>query len=396
MHKDGRGVKVLKMAKIKALTGAEASAEAMRQINPDVCAAFPITPQTPVMQVFADFVADGIVKSELICVESEHSAMSSCVGSSAAGARTMTATSSAGLALMWEILGIASGLRLPIVMTIVNRALSAPINIHCDHSDSMGARDQGWIQIYSENAQEAYENTLLAVRLAEKVLLPVMVCQDGFITSHGVENVAVYDDNKIKSFVGEIKPYKPLLNVDDPVTYGPLQLTDYYFETKRQQELAMEEAKKAYLAIGKELKKITGTDYAYFEEYQLKDAKAAIVVLNSTAGTTKAVIDKMRKEGKKVGLLKIKLFRPFPYEEVGRALKNISSIAVLDRSESFGANAPVFGEIKNALYDAKSKAKLYSCIFGLGGRNIYESDIEGIFNKLLTNKLKDKEYVGVR
>ena len=384
------------MAKIKALTGAEASAEAMRQINPDVCAAFPITPQTPVMQVFADFVADGIVKSELICVESEHSAMSACVGSSAAGARTMTATSSAGLALMWEILGIASGLRLPIVMTIVNRALSAPINIHCDHSDSMGARDQGWIQIYSENAQEAYENTLLAVRLAEKVLLPVMVCQDGFITSHGVENVAVYDDNKIKSFVGEIKPYKPLLNVDDPVTYGPLQLTDYYFETKRQQELAMEEAKKAYLAIGKELKKITGTDYAYFEEYQLKDAKAAIVVLNSTAGTTKAVIDKMRKEGKKVGLLKIKLFRPFPYEEAGKALKNINSIAVLDRSESFGANAPVFGEIKNALYDAKSKTELHSCIFGLGGRNIYESDIEGIFNKLLANKLKDKEYVGVR
>ncbi len=384
------------MAKIRALTGAEASAEAMRQINPDVCAAFPITPQTPVMQAFADFVADGIVKTELICAESEHSAMSSCVGSSAAGARTMTATSSAGLALMWEILGIASGLRLPIVMTIVNRALSAPINIHCDHSDSMGARDQGWIQIYSENAQEAYENTLLAVRLAENVLLPVMVCQDGFITSHGVENVDIYDDNKVKSFVGELKPYKPLLNTDDPVTYGPLQLTDYYFETKRQQEPAMEEAKKAYLAIGKELEKITGNDYGYFEEYHLKDAKAAIVVLNSTAGTTKAVIDKMRKEGKKVGLLKIKLFRPFPYKEIGNALKNTSSIAVLDRSESFGANAPVFGEIKNALYDSKSKAKLHSCIFGLGGRSIYEKDIEDVFNKLLASKLKDKEYVGVR
>ena len=260
----------------------------------------------------------------------------------------------------------------------------------------MGARDQGWVQIYSENAQESYENTLLAVRLAEKVLLPVMVCQDGFITSHGVENVAVYDDNKVKSFVGELKPYKPLLDVDDPVTYGPLQLTDYYFETKRQQEPAMEEAKKAYQAIGKELKKITGNDYGYFEEYQLKDAKAAIVVLNSTAGTTKAVIDKLRQKGKKVGLLKIKLFRPFPYEEVGRALKNISSIAVLDRSESFGANAPVFGEIKNALYDAKSKAKLHSCIFGLGGRNIYEKDIEDLFSKLLTNKLKGKEYIGVR
>ena len=384
------------MPKTKALTGGEAVAEAMRQVNPEVVAAYPITPQTIIMEKFSEFVADGIVDTELICVESEHSAMSACVGASAAGIRTMTASSSAGLALMWEILGVASGLRLPIVMPIVNRALSGPINIHCDHSDSMGCRDHGWIQIYSENAQEAYENTLLAVRLAEKVLLPAMVCQDGFITSHGVENVKIFEDDKVRKFLGSYKPNKPLLDVNNPVTYGPLQLTDYYFETKRQQEPAMEEAKNSYLQIGKELSKITGSEYGYFEEYQLKDAKAAIVVLNSTAGTAKAVIDKLRKNGKKVGLLKPKLFRPFPYKEIGNALKNIGSIAVLDRSESYGAYAPLFSEIKNACYDAKSKAKLHSCIFGLGGKNIYESDIESIFDKLLTNKLKDKEYIGVR
>jgi len=384
------------MSKVKAITGAEAAAEAMRQINPDVCAAFPITPQTPVMQKFAGFHADGLVDSELIRVESEHSAMSCCVGASAAGARVMTATSSAGLALMWEIVGVAAGLRLPIVMEIVNRALSAPINIHCDHSDSMGTRDLGWIQVYSENAQEAYENTLLAIRLAEKVLLPVMVCQDGFITSHGVENVKIFDDNKVKKFVGEHKYPYGLLNIKKPVTHGPLQLQDYYFETKSQQMPAMEEAEREYIKVGNELSKITGNKYPYFEEYKLKDAKVAIVVLSSTAGTTKAVIDKMREKGRKVGLLKPRLFRPFMYKEIGNALKNIDSIAVLDRSESFGANAPLYGEIKNALYDVKYKGKLHSCIFGLGGRNIYESEIEGVFNELLTNKLKEKEYIGLR
>ncbi|MBW2992597.1 pyruvate ferredoxin oxidoreductase, partial [Candidatus Woesearchaeota archaeon] len=286
------------MKNVKAITGAEAAAEAMRQINPDVCAAFPITPQTPVMQKFADFHADGLVDSELIRVESEHSAMSCCVGASAGGARVMTATSSAGLALMWEIVGVASGLRLPIVMEIVNRALSAPINIHCDHSDSMGTRDLGWIQIYSESAQEAYENTLLAIRLAEKVLLPVMVCQDGFITSHGVENVEIFEDNKVKRFVGEHKYPHALLNIKKPVTYGPLELQDYYFETRSQQIPAMEDAKKEYLKIGRELGRITKGKYGFFDEYKLKDADVAIVTLNSTAGTAKTAIDNLRKEGK--------------------------------------------------------------------------------------------------
>ena len=386
------------MTKVKAITGAEAVAEAMRQINPDVVAAFPITPQTAIMQNFAAFVADGIVDSEMIRVESEHSAMSACVGASAAGVRAMTATSSAGLALMWEMLGVASGSRLPIIMPVVNRALSAPINIHCDHSDAMGCRDHSWIQIFSENAQEAYENTMLAVRLAEHkdVRLPVMVCLDGFITSHGVENVDIYDDDKVKKFVGEHKAYRPLLDVDKPVTHGPLQLQDYYFETKLQQVRAMENAEKAYLELGKELGKITGKEYGYYEGYHLDDAEAVIIVMNSTAGNTKAVIDRMRADGRKVGLLKLKLFRPFPYLEVAGALKNAKAAAVMDRAASFGANAPLYGEIKNALYDMKKKPKLCSCLFGLGGRSIFESEIEEIFNGLLQGKFDEVQYTGVR
>jgi pyruvate ferredoxin oxidoreductase alpha subunit len=300
---------------------------------------------------------------------------------------------------MWEILGVASGLRLPIVMNVVNRALSGPINIHCDHADSMGCRDSSWIQIYSENAQEAYEHTILAVRLAEhkKVLLPVMVMQDGFITSHSLENVEVFEDSKIKKFVGEYKPYKPLLDVKNPATYGPLPLQDSYFEMKRQQVDAMEQAFKLFLDIGKELSKITKRDYYYFEEYKLKDAKAAIVVLNSTAGTTKTAIDMLRKKGKKVGLLKIRLFRPFPYKEVANALKNVKVVAVLDRSNSFGANAPLFTEIKNSLYGLTKKPKLQSCIFGLGGRDISEEEIKALFNDLLKNKITGKvKFIGCR
>jgi len=386
------------MSNVKALTGGEAVAEAMRQINPDVVAAYPITPQTIIMQKFADFHADGLVDSELVRVESEHSAMSCCVGASAGGARTITATASAGLALMWEILGVASGLRLPIVMAVANRALSAPINIHCDHSDAMGARDSGWIMLFSEGGQEAYENMMLAVRLAERkdVLLPVMVNLDGFITSHGVENITVYDDDKIKGFVGEISANKPLLDIKNPVTYGPLQLQDYYFETRSQQIPAMENAKKAYLEIGKELSSITGKEYGFVEKYQTEDAKAIIVAMNSTAGTTKAVVDKLREKGKKVGLLKIRMFRPFPYSEVMEALQNTKAVAVLDRALSFGANAPLFGEIKNSLYELKKRPALFSCVYGLGGKNIYESDVEEVFKKLSKKELGLINYIGLR
>ncbi len=375
-----------------ALTGAQAAAEAMRQINPDVVPAYPITPQTQIVESFAHFVADGKVETEMIRVESEHSAMSAAVGASAAGARVMTASSSQGILLMLEILPIASGLRLPIVMNVVNRAISAPINIHCDHSDSMACRDLGWVQIYSEDNQEVYDNTILAQKLAEKTELPVMVMQDGFITSHCVEEVEILDDEKVKRFVGEYNPETSLLK--NNATFGALQLPDYNFETKKQQSDAIERAKIEFLKTGKELSKLTGREYNYFESYKLKDANYVVVSMNSSAGTVKSLIDKLRKKGKKVGLLKPVLFRPFPYSEIKAALKG-KKIAVLDRSESFGANPPLFAEIKNSLFDIN--AKIQSYVYGIGGRELLEKDIENVFENLMKNKFEEKtRYVGLR
>ncbi len=386
------------MSKWKSITGAQAVAEAMRQINPDVVAAYPITPQTPIVEQFASFVANGIVDTEMIPVESEHSAMSCTVGASAAGARAMCATASQGLALMWEVVAAVPGLRLPIVMPIVNRALSAPINIHCDHSDSMGATTIGWIQIYSENAQEAYENMLLAIRLAEHkdVLLPVMVMQDGFIISHGVENVEIFDDDVVRKFVGERNPDRYLLDVDHPYTIGPLALPDYYFEIKRQQEEAMQNALKVYLEVGDELSKISGHKYPYFEEYKTEDAEAVIVVLSSTAGTAKDAVDELRDEGKKVGLIKPILFRPFPYKEMRKALEKFKAIGVLDRSIAFGAYAPLYTEVRNALFESENKPKLQSYVYGLGGKDIFKSDIKKVFEELLSGNVNPEEQRYIR
>src|SRR3989338_4944845 len=291
------------------LTGNSAVAYAMKQINPDVCAAYPITPSTQIMEDFSSYVADGAVDTEFVTVESEHSAMSACIGASAAGARVMTATSSQGLALMWEMLYIASGMRLHIVLTNVNRALSAPINIHCDHSDSMGARDSGWIQLYSETVQEAYDNLLQAVRIAEseKVLLPVMVCLDGFITSHAIENISLIDDAEVREFIGEYKPQHPLLDTDNPVTYGAMTLPDTYIEFKHQQSEAIVRAKDVVSKIGMEFGKKFGREYGLMEKYRLDDADAAIVILSSAAGTTKVAVDELRKAGKRVGILRPRL-----------------------------------------------------------------------------------------
>ena len=386
------------MSKWKSITGAQAVAEAMRQINPDVVAAYPITPQTPIVEQFASFVANGIVDTEMIPVESEHSAMSCTVGASAAGARAMCATASQGLALMWEVVAAVPGLRLPIVMPIVNRALSAPINIHCDHSDSMGATTIGWIQIYSENAQEAYENTLLAIKLAEHkdVLLPVMVMQDGFIISHGVENVEIFDDDAVRKFVGERNPDRYLLDVDHPYTIGPLALPDYYFEIKRQQEEAMQNALKVYLEVGDELSKISGHKYPYFEEYKTEDAEVVIVVLSSTAGTAKDAVDELRDEGKKVGLIKPILFRPFPYKEMRKALEKFKAIGVLDRSIAFGAYAPLYTEVRNALFESENKPKLQSYVYGIGGKDIFKSDIKKVFEELLSGNVNPEEQRYIR
>ena len=389
---------------IAAKTGNEAMAEAMRQINPDVVAAYPITPATEIAMIFAQFVADGLVDTEFVAVESEHSAMSATLGAAAAGARSMTATSSQGLALMYEILPIASALRLPIVMPEVNRALSGPINIHCDHSDTMAARDFGWIQIFSENPQEAYDNTLQAVRIAEdtRVRLPAMVTTDGFIISHCMEKIETIDDDKVKEYIGEFKPEYSVLDIKDPITVGSLDLQDYYFEHKYAVAEAMRGAKNIILEVGKEFGKKFGRQYGLFEEYRLNDAEIAIVALGSTAGTAKAVVDALRDANVKAGLLKIRVFRPFPHEEIASVLSKIKAVAVMDRSDSFSsAGGPVFTEIRSALFDFAVKPKLVNYIYGLGGRDISKEEIKGIYDGLgeiaRTGKIKNVfNYLGVR
>ncbi len=377
------------MSEFRAYDGNTAVAEALRQIDPDVIAAYPITPQTSMVQTFANFVADGKVQTEFVTVESEHSAMSACVGAAAAGARVATATSSAGLALMWEIVYVAASNRLPITMLVVNRALSAPINIHCDHSDSMGCRDAGWVQLYAENPQESYDNAFQALRIAEHpdVLLPVMFMHDGFITGHGLERVEIYDDADIKDFIGEYKPAYPLLDWRNPVTYGPLDFYDYYFEHKRQQVDAMEHVKQVVIDVGQEFGAKFGRTYGLFETYKLEDADVGVVVLSSTAGTAKTVVKSLRKQGLKVGLLKPRLFRPFPAEELVDALKHLKAVAVMDRSVSFGAmgNAgPLFLEILAALQIyGNGRTPVSNYVFGLGGRDIVPSQIETVFRDAL-------------
>lgn len=375
------------MPELLALTGNDAVAYAMKQINPDVVAAYPITPQTSLMQKFADYVADGAVDSELVLVESEHSAMSATVGSQAAGARSMTATSACGLALMWEILYIASGYRLPIVMPVVNRALSGPINIQGDHSDTMGARDSGWIQLFSENAQEAYENTLQAVRIAEHpdVLTPVMVTLDGFIISHGIETVQVYDDAPVKKFVGEYKPRYTLLDPAHPITLGAMDFSDFYFEHKVSQLDGMNASPKVILEVGEEFKKTFGGDgcYGFLEAYQMDDAELAVVVLGSTAGAARLVVNDLRRRGVAAGMIKIRSFRPFPYEEVAQFLKGVKACAVLDRSIAYGGDGgPVHIEVRSALYGHHPVPIMTNYIYGLGGKPIDPEHIAEVYDDL--------------
>ena len=368
-----------------AKTGNEAVAEGMRQINPDVVAAYPITPQTEIVQIFSSFVANGKVDTEFVTVESEHSAMSATVGAASAGARAMTATSANGLALMWEIVYIAASMRLPIVMPVVNRALSGPINIHCDHSDTMGARDSGWIQIFSENAQEAYDNLLQAVRIAENknVLLPVMVTMDGFIISHAMEVMHLLEDEKVREWVGEYMPENPLLDVDNPITVGPLDLYDWNMEHKRQQAEAMIQAKPVILDVARDYAKLSGREYGLFEEYMLDDAEIAIVALGSTAGTAKEVVRALRAEGVKAGLLKVRVFRPFPACEIARALQGKKAVAVMDRSDSFNAvSGPVFAEARSAMYGMDNAPAVVDYIYGIGGRDVTMDHIKSVYDDL--------------
>jgi pyruvate ferredoxin oxidoreductase alpha subunit len=369
------------MPTTQAITGNGAMAVAMRQINPDVVAAFPITPSTQIIEDFANFVADGKVKTELITVESEHSAMSACIGAAAAGGRVMTATSSNGLALMWEMLYIAASMRQPILMSVVNRALSAPINIHCDHGDSMGARDAGWIQIYAENNQEAYDNMIMAPAITEHadVRLPLMVCLDGFLISHSLETMELEEDPRVRDFIGSYEGTHSLLDTDHPVAWGALDLQDYYIEHKRGQQAAIIRAKSVIQEVSDRFYQTFGRKYELFESYRLEDAERVVVAINSVAGELKEVIDVLREEGEKVGLLKIRVFRPFPYEEIADALRHAKIVTVLDRSNSMGAYGPLFGEIRTALYDADPRPLVYNRTFGIGGRELFPHDIREIF-----------------
>ncbi|MGC9346168.1 MAG: transketolase C-terminal domain-containing protein [Candidatus Bathyarchaeales archaeon] len=382
---------------VLALNGDEAVAYAAKQSDVDIVAAYPITPQTIIVERFSEYVANGEVETEFVCTESEHSAMTACLAAATAGARTFTATASAGLALMHEMLFVTSGCRAPVVMAVANRALSAPLNIHGDHSDSMAERDSGWIQIYAENAQEVYDSVIQAFKIAEnpEVLLPVMVCLDGFTLSHTLENVDVLPDDVVKKFVGtrqlpqvlthegKIAPFK--LDPENPMTMGPIALPNYYFEFKRQQEEAMRNALNVIKQVHDEYAQISDRSYGdgLIEKYHLEDAEIAIMCLGSTAGTVKTVVDKLRADGVKAGLLRIRTFRPLPVKEIIKTLGNVKAVAVMDRAMSFGGNGgPVYHEVRHVLYDADKHPYVINYIYGLGGRDTSPEQIRKIYQDL--------------
>lgn len=382
------------MAIKERMSGNEAVSYAIRQVNPDVMPAFPITPSTEIPQMVSTYIANGEMDTEFIPVESEHSSMSATIGAEAAGARSLTATSSAGLALMWEELLLAASNRLPLVLTLVNRTLSGPININCDHSDGMGARDTGWIQIYAENNQEAYDNFIQAYPIAEheNVHLPVMVCQDGFITSHAVENIVLMEDNLVKDFVGEYKPEEFLLNPGKPIAVGPYSISNYAMEAKKNQELALENAKEVILEVAKKFKDISGRKYGLFEEYKTEDADYIMLIMGSAAGTAKQAVDDLREKGKKVGVLKLRVFRPFPAKEIAEALKSCKAVAIMDRCESYNGNGgPLGSEVTAGLFRNKVMIEAVNYIYGLAGRDFTVGDACDIFSELEEMIVKGKE-----
>jgi len=375
---------------LELLTGGEAVAHAMRQVDPDVVPVYPITPQTPIIQGFAKFVADGRAHAELVNVESEHSAMSAAIGSALAGGRTMTATSSQGLALMAEVVYIAASMRAPIVMALGNRALSGPINIHCDHSDSMLIRDSGVVQLFAENAQEAYDLTVMAPRVAEHpdVLLPVLVCLDGFTITHSAEPVELLPDEEVVRFVGEYRIPHAVLDVSRPTTQGPFAMPDYYYEFRRGQAAAAEAALAVVDEVAAELGRLTGRPYGCLEAYNVEDARKMVVSLGSTAGNVKDVVDELRALGEPVGAVKIGSFRPFPAAALREALAGAETAIVIDRADSPGGAPPLFAEVAAALYG--SGVALESHVYGLGGRDLHPADVRALFAG------GQPHYVGVR
>lgn len=387
---------------IVAKTGNEAIAYAMKQCNPDVVAAYPITPSTEIVQIFSGFVADGLVDTEYIPVESEHSAMSACIGAAAAGARAMTATASQGLALMHEMLFIAAGLRLPIVMGVASRSLSSPLNIHCDHSDSVASRDSGWIQIFCESSQEGYDSVIQAVKIAEKTFLPVIVAIDGFILSHCMERLEILDDADVKNFVGKLKPNYSLLDVKNPITVSPACLLDSYFEHKRAETEGMNNALPVIEQVIDDFAKKFGRKYPVIEEYRTEDAEVVILAMGSTVGTAKIAVDELREQGKKVGFVKLRIFRPMVYQKMVEIFKKFKVVGILDRVESMSSFvSPLTTEVRAALYNSNPKPLTPSYVYGLGGREITIEDIKKIYDELLTIKDTGKSkqevsYIGVR
>ena len=382
------------MAIKERMSGNEAVSYAIRQINPDVMPAFPITPSTEIPQMVSTYIANGEMDTEFIPVESEHSSMSATIGAEAAGARSLTATSSAGLALMWEELLLAASNRLPLVMALVNRTLSGPININCDHSDGMGARDTGWIQIYAENNQEAYDNFIQAYPIAEdtRVHLPVMICQDGFITSHAVENITLLEDEAVKDFVGEYHPEEFLLNPGKPIAVGPYSISNYAMEAKKNQEIALENSKEVILEVAEKFKELSGRGFGLFEEYRTEDADYIMLLMGSAAGTAKQAVDEMREQGKKVGVLKLRVFRPFPAREIAEALKNCKAVAILDRCESYNGNGgPLGSEVTAGLFRHKVMIETVNYIYGLAGRDFTVSDAVHVFEELEDAVVNGKE-----
>ena len=373
------------MARKDRLSGNEAVAYAIKQVNPDVMPAFPITPSTEIPQMVSTYIANGQMDTEFIPVESEHSSMSATIGAEAAGARSLTATSSAGLALMWEELLLAASNRMPCALTLVNRTLSGPININCDHSDGMGARDTGWIQIYAESNQEAYDNFIQAYPIAEdpRVHLPIMICQDGFITSHAVMNIELLEDEEVKDFVGEYNPEEFLLNPGKPVSVGPYSVSNYAMEAKKNQEIALENAKEVILEVAEKFEKISGRRYGLFEEYKTDDADYIMLLIGSAAGTAKQAVDDLRAKGKKVGVIKLRVFRPFPADEIAEALKNVKAIAIMDRAESYtNHGGPLGADVMSALFRARSQALAINYVYGLGGRDVRVEDMENVYETL--------------
>ena len=381
-----------------AINGDNAVALAWKQIDPDVCAAYPITPQTIIVEKFAEYVANGEVTTEFVCVESEHSALTLCTSSESAGARTFTATASQGLAYMWEMLPITAAMRTPLVMAVANRAISGPININNDHGDAMSARDCGWIMLFSENVQEAYDNSIIAPRIAEypDVQLPIMVNLDGFILTHAIERMTMVDTNDIRKFVGEFEPIYPLLDTKLPVSHGNMDGPDFYYPHKYQSVMAMEKALEVAEEVFKEFAELTGREYHLIDEYMCDDAEYVAVILGSSYGTMKATVDELREAGMKVGCIMPRVYRPWPEKALAAALAGKKAVVVFDKHLSIGAYGPMFPEVVTAAADLEQLPRMYNVIYGLGGADATVAGFKKTMEDVAAGNADKITYLGVK